>query len=341
MQGISIIIPFYNAYATFDKLYHSIKRQESALLSYEIIVVDDCSSAPHEENYFEQFPDVKIIHLNDNRGPMGARLIGVTKAVYENILFFDADDEFAPSFFQSVSPILECDYSFILFCAQKDDGTLVAKMRDGSGALSESEALACLFLNGKAGYTWCKIIRKDLFKGFKTDAIPRMFYLEDSLLNVLLFSRLHHSAYYIDKPFVFWHASTNSLSQRAGGSFFDCLCAVLKAKKKLVSEYPDVFAPIKCESIINLWFCNSLCEIYCGCLRNKRQKEARVKLKSIRKQNPLWTIISSANFSDYSFRTAFFLFCYRFHLLWLFGIVRSLSKIKLFFSPNKKPSNLI
>lgn len=341
MQGISIIIPFYNAYATFDKLYRSIKRQESAPLFYEIIVVDDCSSAPHEENYFEQFPDVKIIHLDDNKGPMGARLIGVKKAAYENILFFDADDELAPSFFQSVSPILERDYSFILFCAQKDDGTLVAKLRDESGPLSESEALSHLFLNGKAGYTWCKIIRKDLFKKFRTDAMPRIFYLEDSLLNVLLFSRLNHSAYYIDKPFVFWHATTNSLSQRAGGSFFDCLCAVLKAKMKLVCEFSDVFALIKYESIINLWFCNSLCEIYCECLRNKRRKEARAKLKSIRRQNSFWTIISSANFSDYSFKTALFLFCYRFHLLWLFDFARNLSKIKLFFSPSKKAPNLI
>ncbi len=341
VQGISIIIPFYNAYATFGKLYHSIKSQESVSLPYEIIVVDDCSPAPPEENYFGQFPDVKIIHLNSNKGPMGARLIGAAEATYENILFFDADDELAPSFFQSASPILESDYSFILFYAQNDDGTFAAKLRNGSGPLSEPDVLSCLFLNGKSGYTCCKIIRKDLFKGFSVDAVPRMFYLEDSLLNVLLFSRLNHSAYYIDKPLAFWHATATSLSRRADGSFFDCLCTVLKAKQKLVKLYSDVFAPIKCESIINLWFCDSLCEIYCKCLRNKRRKEANAKLKSIRRQSSFWAIVSSENFSNCSFKTALFLFCYRFHLLWLFGIIRSLYKVRLFFSPHNETPNLI
>lgn len=94
MEGISIIIPCYNAGGFLNEAVQSIKNQKICS-PYEIIIVDDCSTNMETRMALEQLlndSSVKLFINSRNRGVQYSRNIGLTKAKFDYILPLDADD---------------------------------------------------------------------------------------------------------------------------------------------------------------------------------------------------------------------------------------------------------
>lgn len=95
---ISVIIPSYNSVNTIERALDSVRLQK--LKPDEIIIVDDCSTDGMSgvvKQWAERHRiDVKLLHTDTNRGPAGARNLGISSASGDWIAFLDADDEWLP-----------------------------------------------------------------------------------------------------------------------------------------------------------------------------------------------------------------------------------------------------
>jgi glycosyltransferase involved in cell wall biosynthesis len=88
---ISILIPTYNynIFPLVEKLYNEILKDA---ISCEILVCDDDSPRPSPENEnIEKFENVNYLISENNLGRTSVRLLLAKKALYDNLLFLDAD----------------------------------------------------------------------------------------------------------------------------------------------------------------------------------------------------------------------------------------------------------
>ncbi|MGF1630921.1 MAG: glycosyltransferase family 2 protein [Kiloniellaceae bacterium] len=92
---VSVVIPAFNAEATLAETVASAQRQ--SLSDIEILIVDDASTDATlalAHRLAAQDPRVKVIAAGDNRGPAGARNLGLAGATGDWIALLDADDAF-------------------------------------------------------------------------------------------------------------------------------------------------------------------------------------------------------------------------------------------------------
>lgn len=91
---VSVIIPYFRSENTIDRAIKSIINQSQKV--GEILIVDDCSNRQIDKKKLIDLENsikiLKVIFLNENRGPGNARNIGMDCAKYEYIAFLDSDD---------------------------------------------------------------------------------------------------------------------------------------------------------------------------------------------------------------------------------------------------------
>lgn len=94
----SIIIPVYNNLKYIEKCIQSIIKQENSFYTYEILIIDDCST---DETFkllkklSSTFKKIKLFQTSVNSGPGAARNIGIKNSTGEWLLFLDSDDSLA------------------------------------------------------------------------------------------------------------------------------------------------------------------------------------------------------------------------------------------------------
>ncbi len=98
----SIIIPYYNDAEGLSACLQGIHRQEGGL-SFEIIVVDDCSDLDIAGEMNEQYPQVIFQHLSRKSGPGAARNRGISLARGEILAFIDSDAVPCPAWLTSLN----------------------------------------------------------------------------------------------------------------------------------------------------------------------------------------------------------------------------------------------
>jgi len=86
---VSVIIPCFNARDTIAKTLEAILRQKTES-TFEIIVVDSSNDGT-DSIIRNQFPEVKLIHLDHQTLPGSGRNLGVQHAQGEIVMFTDAD----------------------------------------------------------------------------------------------------------------------------------------------------------------------------------------------------------------------------------------------------------
>lgn len=92
-QGISVIMPAYNASRTLARAIESVLAQTYENL--ELIVIDDCSkddSYAIAQRYAQQDKRVRVVKNEKNAGVSDTRNRGVQLAQYEWIALLDSDD---------------------------------------------------------------------------------------------------------------------------------------------------------------------------------------------------------------------------------------------------------
>ncbi|PAV14384.1 hypothetical protein ASJ81_14025 [Methanosarcina spelaei] len=100
MPLVSVVIPLYNKELYVSRALYSVLNQ--TFQEFEIIIIDDGStdkSAEVVKNFVD--PRIRLIH-QENGGVSAARNKGIEKAKANLIAFLDADDEWTPSFLETI-----------------------------------------------------------------------------------------------------------------------------------------------------------------------------------------------------------------------------------------------
>ena len=100
---ISVVIPLYNKVATIERAINSVLNQ--TVQDFELIVVNN-GSTDGSEKVVETIHDPRIKLLSqDNQGVSMARNNGIAAATGGHIAFLDADDEWMPTFLETVTKL--------------------------------------------------------------------------------------------------------------------------------------------------------------------------------------------------------------------------------------------
>ena len=95
---LSLIIPYYNVQKYTEELLHILEYQIQNSKGVEVILVDDGSPEP----FINSHKWVKVIRLDENKGPSVARNIGLNNAKGDYIAFIDADDIVSKDYIKNI-----------------------------------------------------------------------------------------------------------------------------------------------------------------------------------------------------------------------------------------------
>ena len=97
---VSIITPYYDTGDLFVETIRSVDKMNYD--NFEWIIIDDCSSKLRAKDVLSKASEgclkfARVIQLEENIGPNGARLFGIQQAKGEYITFLDSDDIYYPN----------------------------------------------------------------------------------------------------------------------------------------------------------------------------------------------------------------------------------------------------
>ena len=166
MKPVSVIVPVYNAEKTIAGCLGNLVHQ--TLQDIEIIVINDAStdgSLSILQACATQFPDkVIVIDSPENRGPGGARNLGLDTATGEYIGFADADDLCDTGMYEKLYAAAKAgDYDMVDggYLDEKNDRAILLTGDDCTGVLN-GEKRSKLIVEG--GFLWSRIFRRSLFE---------------------------------------------------------------------------------------------------------------------------------------------------------------------------------
>jgi glycosyltransferase involved in cell wall biosynthesis len=148
--NVSIIIPAYNAARTISDALESILGQ--SFPNWEAIVIDDGSTDATPQiakDFADRDSRVRLI-TQPNTGEAGARNTGIAQALYDWLLFLDADDWISPVYLERMTNVLisdcQLDAVHCRYARVASDGTeVVDSYRPPSGDLFPTLARRAAF----------------------------------------------------------------------------------------------------------------------------------------------------------------------------------------------------
>lgn len=184
-DGVSIILPVYNAEISLDRCISSILIQSYG--NFELIIINDGStdnSGSIIERYAIQDNRIKVI-IDFNHGVSNARNIGLRTATKKWIAFCDADDVVEKDWLKTmVLSIGDSDFlASGINCIQTDGYKYKRILKNLSGVDSSSIPLLLeeLITKSSFGYLWCKLFLRDIITTNSVYFDPNIHMREDEL----------------------------------------------------------------------------------------------------------------------------------------------------------------
>ena len=192
MKDLSIIIPHYNCPKKLKRLLFTIDmfREDGIYDKTEVIVVDDNSTKDILElkQLGQQYPEVKFIFAEKNKGAGAARNIGLKEATGKWVLFADSDDYFNEDMWAAVSanfmakediilfpPTSVIDETNILADRHRESARIVSSILDEHDEKAELNARYMMTLN------LSRMIRRELIEHNQIRFDESMRYFEDAI----------------------------------------------------------------------------------------------------------------------------------------------------------------
>ena len=219
MFDISILIPVFNVEPYVKRCVESIVNQEFSG-SYEIILVDDCSTDSSysvllelQAKYGQE--KIKIERHSQNKKLSQARLTGFLAARGKYIWNVDSDDWIEKGALQELYNItLKNDVDVVLFNAQYHDGQ-VGKTMDSSVLESRvySEEEIASFQPWFISSIWRKLIKRSIVNENYELFRVSMNYEEDLIYCIELFSNIK-SLYFTPKVYYSYFHNLKSITKQ-------------------------------------------------------------------------------------------------------------------------------
>lgn len=103
VSGISIIIPNYNGRYLLEQTLPSVfAAAKNASLPFEIIVCDDCSSDDSTFFLQKEYPEIKLLINEANKGFSPTINTGIFNAQYSHVLLLNSDVKLTPNYFNGL-----------------------------------------------------------------------------------------------------------------------------------------------------------------------------------------------------------------------------------------------
>lgn len=245
---LSILIPTYNYNIT--SLVESLSKQlENVDFSYEILVIDDCSSNAEivESNKsIENFPNCTFIQNSSNKGRTATRQALAEAATYNWLLFMDADvlpknEDFIKKF-DIENQTAEVVFGGIAYETKKPDKEKVLRWKYGKAReakpVQKREKMPYLSIISQ-----CFLIKKDVF--FKANDFHAHVYGVDVYFTQNLLKK-QATVQHIDNPIVHFGLESNSSFIEKTKKGLETLCYFEKE-----GNIPANFRPIQ-SAFLNL-----------------------------------------------------------------------------------------
>ncbi|WP_220292781.1 polysaccharide pyruvyl transferase family protein [Microbacterium trichothecenolyticum] len=165
---VSVVLPVHNAGHAIASAFDQLDRLDYPNL--EFIFIDDASSddtAALLAAYVDRESRAELVTLANNRGPAGARNLGLSRARGQYVWFVDWDDAWRPMILREMVHAAERASAEIVVCgaswrssAGRDFGRTDGLSRD---AVYSGKQCVDLILMGRIeGYLWNKLFRRSL-----------------------------------------------------------------------------------------------------------------------------------------------------------------------------------
>jgi len=112
-NGISVVIPNYNGTSLFpNTLPPLIKVMKETSLPYEIIVSDDCSTDNSIEYLNQNYPEIKVVRGEVNKGFSRSCNNGIKEARFDLVLLLNSDIILTSGYFSNLFKYFQYDDTF-------------------------------------------------------------------------------------------------------------------------------------------------------------------------------------------------------------------------------------
>lgn len=180
---LSILIPVYN-YAVLPLVSELQKQCISCGIKFEILCYDDASDVFIKENQeINQLQNCSLVSLEKNIGRSAIRNLLAGKAVFENLLFLDADviphdNKFISNYISEINKNVKVIFGGLLYQKQKPSKELLLRWSYGK----EREALPLSERNKNPSHSALAsnlLIKKEILIRFPFDETIKQYGYED------------------------------------------------------------------------------------------------------------------------------------------------------------------
>lgn len=232
---LSIIIANYNNSNYLKKAIDSVLEQDTTY-SYEIIIIDDCST-DNSIDVIAEYDDGLIVKIynNLNVGISSVRNIGIERAKGKFISFLDSDDYYHPKFIDTMlthindNDVIICNYKAIT----KDDEELEV-FRENKSSIYTSGLLK----NENSAVVWNKVFKRETIMDCRfLDGVKN----EDILFNICVSTRTDKIKF-VDDALVHYRQLSTSITKSFDLTIIKDMGLVLdKIKNECGEEYKNDF----------------------------------------------------------------------------------------------------
>lgn len=259
---ISIIIPVYNTSKYLKKCITSISNQ--SLREIEIICVNDGStdnSLEILEKMAQEDERIKIINKK-NEGPSKARNVALKIAKGKYYLNIDSDDWIEQEYLKDIYDRAEKDNLDITICdaifdfvKDKNRNYILKDLSvEDREILSGDEYITIFFKNNFYGYTWNKLIKREIYVLNNILYPENIFYREDVevLLRLAYFSKKIgklNRAYY---HYIQWENNVvNKVNEK---KFYDLVNSFSNLESFFINYSNNIYDKIKRRKIFDMLY---------------------------------------------------------------------------------------
>ncbi len=258
-MDISVIVPIYGTELYIEECLTSLFNQTKTE-NVEFILVNDCTKDRAMDiankiisNY--RYLSIKVINHDKNKGIAATRQTGVEVAKGEYLIQIDSDDWCDSTMLEELYKKAVKDSSDIIICDYyRNEGNREFYVRQ---AIGQNEYLTIeMLLNGKLlGYSWNKLIRKNLFTKNYINYTEHIDFAEDLIVNIKLLCNTNKISY-LNEAYVHYRINDNSVSSNL---LTKSLVEWAKAYKELYDFFLNrkmhLFSTIVKSKMIKFKFC--------------------------------------------------------------------------------------